>query len=746
PLAHILTGDFSQRGIRLSDRRAEDFCQKVLPALAGFTNETSLVPLERFMPEELSVRFLLDMPQRGLLTCQPNFTYGERFVDFTAPREAYPDIRRNLTREKEVISALDGIFDPPADRYSPYSISDDDRMYELLKDGGAVLEPYGEVFVSDRLRKVLNLKAPRPIVRAGVRGGMLDLNLECDEFPLEELEKLLKSVREKRKYYRLKDGGFISLEDGRYSTLANTFESLNISADTLKNGKLVPLYKALFLDEALKKETDAQLRKDEEYKRLARDFRAYEDGDFDIPDPLDGVLREYQKTGYMWLRTLDKYSFGGILADDMGLGKTLQVLAYILSLKREGNRGTFLICCPASVTISWLSEADKWTPELKCVRLGGTQAQRDSVIRNYRDYDIIVSSYDLIRNDIEAHQKNVYRTVVLDEAQYIKNRETKLFKAVRKLNAVTRIALSGTPIENRLSELHSIFDFLMPGYLGSYSSFRERFETPITERQDEAKKRALSRLVSPFVLRRMKKDVLNELPPKTETNCYIEMGERQRELYAAYAHQTRQIMESAVPKDKLQILAMLTRLRQICCDPALCFEGYEDDSCKKDECVRMVQELIPNGHRVLIFSQFTTMLARIQPALEEAGISCFTLKGDTPLDERSSLVNAFNSGRGDVFLISLKAGGTGLNLTGADTVIHFDPWWNISAQNQATDRCYRIGQEKAVQVYKLIASDTIEENIVKLQYKKLELAGVVNENADGGIMNMSSEELLELLK
>ncbi len=746
PLVPVLTDEFAERGIRLSERRAEDFCQKVLPALGAFANERSLVPLEKYMPEELSVRFLLDMPKRGFITCQPNFTYGERFVEAGAPREMYPDIRRNIVREKEVLDALNGVFVPPEDKYSPYSLSDEEKMYELLKDGGKTLEPYGEVFVSDRLRRVLNPKTPRPTLRAGVRGGMLDLNLECDDFPPEELEKLLKNVKEKRRYYRLADGGFISLENGQYGTLASTLDSLDLNADALKDGKLVPLYKALFLDEAFKKEADAQLRKDEEYKRLARDFRAYEDGDFDIPSPLDSVLREYQKTGYLWLRTLDKYSFGGILADDMGLGKTLQVLTYILSLKREGEKGTFIICCPASVTISWVSEAEKWTPELKCVRLSGTQAQRENVIGNYRDYDIIVSSYDLIRNDIELHENNVYRAAVLDEAQYIKNRETKLFKAVRKLNAMTMFALSGTPIENRLSELHSIFDYLMPGYLGSYSRFRERFETPITEHQDEAKKRALSRLVSPFVLRRMKKDVLSELPPKTETNCYIEMGDSQRALYVAYAYQTRQRMESAAPNDKLQILAMLTRLRQICCDPGLCFEGYEDDSCKKDECVRMTQELIQNGHRVLIFSQFTTMLARLEDALEKAGISCFTLKGDTPVDERSSLVNAFNSGKSDVFLISLKAGGTGLNLTGADTVIHFDPWWNIAAQNQATDRCYRIGQEKAVQVYKLIASDTIEENIVKLQYRKLELAGVVNENADGGIMNMSSEELLELLK
>ncbi|MBQ3668398.1 MAG: DEAD/DEAH box helicase, partial [Clostridia bacterium] len=570
---------------------------------------------------------------------------------------------------------------------------------------------------------------------------------DTDAFPIEELEELMRSVREKRKYYRLEDGSFVSLESGQFSAFTQTADSLNLNVSSLSDsGTIVPLYKGLFLDELLKRDKSVSLEKDTDYKKLIRDFKSVEDGEFAVPEPLDKVLRDYQKTGYTWLRTLDKYGFGGILADDMGLGKTLQMLAFLLAIKREGSTGPALIACPASVVSTWGNEAQKWTPELRTCLITGGAADRANHIRVADQYDILVTSYDSLRNDIERHEKNMYRVCVLDEAQYIKNRETKLKKSVDRLKAGTRLALSGTPVENRLSELYSIFDFLMPGYLGSYTSFRRKYELPITEEADENARTTLTKLVHPFILRRMKRDVLSELPPKTETNCYIQMGEEQRKLYAAYANEIEKRMLSAVPSDKLKILAMLTRLREICCDPALVYEGYEEQSCKKDECVRMVKELIENEHRVLIFSQFTSMLSRIETALDAEGIDSFTLRGDTPLDERVRLVNAFNAGQNDVFLISLKAGGTGINLTGADTVIHYDPWWNLAAQNQATDRCYRIGQERPVQVYKLIASDTIEENIVKLQYKKLDLAKVVSENADGGLMNMSAEELLELLK
>ena len=734
--------------IRLERKNAEEFCLTVAPRISAYASGDALNALVPFLPEELQVRYLVDMPEREKMTCRPNFNYTGRFVDFRAGKDAYPDIRRNFVREKDALQALEQLsFDPPEDGSDAYTLCDEDKMFELIKNGGELLNAYGEVFISDRLRKLMSTKTPKPTVRARINHGMLDLTLDTDEFPVEEMEKLMRAVREKRKYYRLESGSFVNLENGQFSAFTQTSDSLGLDIKNLsQKGATLPLYKALFLDEALKNEKSLNLEKNADYRRLLRDFKTVEEGEFPLPERLENILRDYQKTGYTWLRTLDKYGFGGILADDMGLGKTLQVLAFLAGIRQDGAVGPALIACPASVVATWGSEAERWVPEMRVALLTGGAGERAKVIRQANAYDLLVTGYDSLRNDIEYHEKNFYRVCVLDEAQYIKNRETKLKKSVDRLGARTKLALSGTPVENRLSELYSIFEFIMPEYLGSYTSFRRRYEIPITEQDDPVAKSTLSKLVRPFILRRMKKDVLSELPPKTETNCYVQMGERQRKLYVAYANEVEQKLLSAEPSDRFKLLAMLTRLRQICCDPALVYEDYEDDSCKLDECERMVEELIENEHRVLIFSQFTTMLERIEDRLINKGISSFTLRGDTPLDERVRLMKRFNAGECSVFLISLKAGGTGINLTGADTVIHYDPWWNLAAQNQATDRCYRIGQERPVQVYKLIASDTIEENIVKLQYKKLDLANVVTENADGGLMNMSVEELMQLIK
>ena len=732
--------------LQLNRRKAEEFCLSVAPLISDYAGERSLGALKPYMPEELAVRYLLDMPERGVMTCTPDFNYAGRYVSCTAGENDYPDIRRNFPGEKRALEALNEYFEPPKDERGIYTLTDEDKMFELIKSAGGTLNDQGEVFISDRLRRIMNAKPPKPTIRAGVSNGMLNLKLDTDEFPVDELEALMRAVREKRKYYRLEDGSFVNLGQGQYSAFTVASDNLGLNPKIFVKGTDVPLYKALFLDEALKGEKGVSLEKDADYRKLLRDFKTVEDGDFPPPEELENVLRDYQKTGYAWLRTLDKYGFGGILADDMGLGKTLQMLAFLTGIKRDGAEGPTLIACPASVTATWGSEAHRWVPDLKVCLLTGGANERANLIGRANEFDLLVTSYDSLRNDIDSHEKNHYRVIALDEAQYIKNRETKLKKSVDRLSGRTKLALTGTPVENRLSELYSIFEFVMPGYLGSYTGFRQKYETPIAEHSDQAAKDTLTKLVRPFILRRMKRDVLSELPPKTETNCYIQMGEEQRKLYVAYANEVRKKMQSAQPQDKLMILSMLTRLRQICCDPALVYEGYEQNSCKLDECERMVQELIENDHRILLFSQFTSMLDRIEGRLETQGIRCFRLQGDTPLEERIRLVNRFNAGQGSVFLISLKAGGTGINLTGADTVIHYDPWWNIAAQNQATDRCYRIGQERAVQVYKLIASETIEENIVRLQYKKLDLAKVVSENADGGLMHMSSEELLELLK
>lgn len=728
----------------LSPGNARDFCALALPGLLSHTNVENLPVLADFMPDELEVRYYIDLPDKGLLTAQPNFSYGGSFVAAGSAPEDYPFTRRNMPLEQKALAALTAFFDPPAPGQYLYTMTDEGQMYDFLSSGIGTLEASGEVYISDRLKKLTVSGVPRPTVKTRLKGGMLELTLDTGGFDTEELRQLLACVREKRKYFRLGDGRFVGLENGDFSAFAGAAEHLDIDpAEMASRGALVPLYKGLFLDECLKRDPAVQVERGADYRRLLKDFKAYEDGDFPLPEPLEKVLREYQKTGYQWLKTLDKYGFGGILADDMGLGKTLQVLAFLSSIRGEGPA---LIVCPASVLISWKNEIDRWYPQAKTVLVTGSVRERTLAIAGAKDCDLLVTSYDMLRNDISSHRKNEYRVCVLDEAQYIKNHETKLFRAVKQISARTHLALSGTPVENRLSELWSLFDFVMPGFPGTYASFREKYETPITDRGDTAAQKALAALVRPFILRRMKKDVLTELPEKTEINCYIQMDEPQHKLYAAYADKVRAATEGSSPEDRIKLLSMLTRLRQICCDPALCYEDYEDASCKSDECIRLVQELTENGHRVLLFSQFTSMLSRLRERLEAEGLRTFTLQGDTPLPRRAALVQQFNEGAAEVFLISLKAGGTGLNLTGADTVIHFDPWWNLTAQNQATDRCYRIGQTKAVQVYKLITSGTIEENIVNLQYKKLELANSVTENADGGLMHMSREELLELLK
>ena len=364
-----------------------------------------------------------------------------------------------------------------------------------------------------------------------------------------------------------------------------------------------------------------------------------------------------------------------------------------------------------------------------------------------------MTSYDLLKRDIPLYEHKEFRYQILDEAQYIKNHATQNARAVKAVHSRQRFALTGTPIENRLSELWSIFDYLMPGFLYSYSRFRERLEVPIVKNGDSAALERLSRMTSPFILRRLKKDVLKELPEKTETVLYSTMEEEQRKVYAANVVLARQKLSEDISskqagdgeKNKMAVLALLTRLRQICCDPGLCYENYSGGSAKLEGCMELLKEAAAAGHKVLLFSQFTSMLAILEERLKKEGLRFFTLQGSTPKEKRAAMVDSFNTDETNVFLISLKAGGTGLNLTGADVVIHYDPWWNLSAQNQATDRAHRIGQKNSVQVYKLIAKDTIEEKIQQLQESKKELADAVIRQGDGVITSLTPEQLLDML-
>ena len=610
---------------------------------------------------------------------------------------------------------------------------------------------------------------PSPHVSVGISlaGGLLELELSCEEMPLSELAEILSRYDRKRKYFRLKDGSFVDLSDTGVRSLSDLGRSLRLNEKELAEGSLqLPGYRALYLDDSLEESSFVNLSRGKSFRALVRSMKTVEDSDYEVPAELAGILRGYQKTGFRWIKTLQANGFGGILADDMGLGKTLQAIAFLLSdwkekeRKREDGREAaarkeaerrYLVVCPASLVYNWKSELERFAPSLPVSLAAGSQAEREETLRGLEGRNgVLVTSYDLLRRDIDLYEKLTFAVQIIDEAQFIKNHSTQAARAVKAVQADFRLALTGTPVENRLSELWSIFDYLMPGYLFNYSRFREEFESPIVNREDEGAAERLQKMIRPFVLRRLKQDVLSDLPDKIEKNMYAAMEGEQRQLYDAHVQRLVMLLSGQSEKEfqtaKIQILAELTKLRQLCCDPGLLLEGYEGESAKTQLCLELIQNAAEGGHKVLLFSQFTTMLERLKAALKREGIRFYSLDGSTPKARRVQLVDAFNRDETQVFCISLKAGGTGLNLTGADIVIHFDPWWNVAVQNQATDRAHRIGQKNVVTVYRLIARDTIEEKIVQLQEKKSRLAEQILGGEEMGPAALSKEALMEILE
>lgn len=398
---------------------------------------------------------------------------------------------------------------------------------------------------------------------------------------------------------------------------------------------------------------------------------------------------------------------------------------------------------------NWEDEIAKFSKTLNCISITGAKAKRTLGIQNYRDYDLLITSYDYLRRDVDLYQDHEFECIILDEAQNIKNQKTKNAQFVKRLKANHRIALSGTPIENSLAELWSIFDFLMPGYLYSYHYFKQEYEIPITLDEDEKTTKRLRNLVNPFILRRTKKEVLKELPDKVDHKYMLEFSASEKKLYLANLAMVNKEMQAKMKEvhfDHIAILAMLTKLRQICCDARLVYDNIKEPSTKINATISLIKTLTENNKKILLFSAFTSLLDLVSNQLDKEQISYYMLTGSTNKEERRKLVNNFNEDDTRVFLISLKAGGTGLNLTSAEAVIHIDPWWNLSAQNQATDRAHRIGQNANVQVYRMIMKDSIEEKILKMQERKANLADSFVEGNDGSLSKMSKEEILDLFK
>ena len=605
-----------------------------------------------------------------------------------------------------------------------------------------------EVYLSNDFKRMTPRK-PKFAGKMRLNGSALELKFTQDDEPAQEILAIMEALARRRRYFRLKDGSFLDLSAmDEWLPLADSIfeaaqaegaESVAMGDDTIR----LQAYRACYL-QSLLESLGLPIEVDEKTQatvRLLTDPGKVQD--VKLPDGLS--LRPYQERGFQWLLALDRLHMGGVLADDMGLGKTVQVIALLMATRQEGQ--VSLVVAPTTLTYNWLSELGRFAPDLSVMVLGGSAAQRASQIRHVKeahDVDVLITSYPLIRQDIEQLTTIEFRFAILDEAQHIKNAGSKGAQAVRQLQAQTRFALTGTPLENGVGELWSIFNFVLPGYLLSYSAFLRRY-------QDGTDAEDLRRRISPFLMRRLKKEVLTELPDKIESVFTAQMSPEQAKVYEATMMRLRQRVDSIVKekgfeRGRTEVLAAITQLREICCHPSLVLDDYTGTSGKLDMLLDMLPEAIAKGRRVLLFSAFTSMLKILRRELDDAGYETMYLDGDTPAQRRVEMAEQFNAGQGQIFLISLKAGGTGLNLTGADMVIHYDPWWNPAAEDQATDRAYRIGQTRKVEVIRLVTHASIEEQVVALGQRKKALFDQLIKPGESMVGGLSPQEIMSLFQ
>lgn len=712
--------------------------------------------LEKYIPKELAVKVYLDFDNNNYLVAEVQFCYGDISFNPMSQKQTV-SITRNIVQENEVANMFAGagfLLDQKKERLV---LANEEKMYHFLVNEMENYMQKFEILVTDRFKQKQVRQPKVGNIGVKVENNLLKIEMDYFNFEKEELQEILKKYRLKKKYYRLKDGSFLDLEQSEeINVLAEMTEGMNIADKDLESGKWqLPVYRSFYLEKLLEKIKNTPVEVNEEYREMVQSVGEKEKtNNIGVPKQMDTMLRYYQKVGFKWLKTLDHYGLGGILADDMGLGKTLQMITVLVSYIEETPsqiRKPSIVICPSSLSLNWSNEIQKFAPQIRTLVIHGSNQERKRQIRKGVYYDLIITSYDLLKRDVEYYEGIEFKYAIADEAQYIKNSNTQNAKAIKQVVAQTRYALTGTPIENSLSELWSIFDYMMPGYLFSYRKFKELYETPIIKNEDSYALSRLKMLIEPFVLRRVKKEVLTELPDKTITILNNEMAEEQAKLYMSYLAQSKrevmaEIESNGIEKSQIKILSLLTRLRQICCHPALFLRDYTGESSKLNQCMEIIKDGIQSGHKILLFSGYTSMFELLEKELKKEKIKYFKLTGQTKVGERIDLVDEFNENKEiKIFLISLKAGGTGLNLIGADMVIHYDPWWNLSAENQATDRTYRIGQKHNVQVYKLITKNSIEEKIYELQQRKAQLVDHMLGNTQPTFINkLSKEDIIEL--
>ncbi|MFZ7945894.1 SNF2 helicase associated domain-containing protein [Neobacillus sp. 19] len=670
------------------------------------------------------------------------YHYGEHTIHPFASVKSDKDtiLMRDTAKEQLIKDTLES--SPLQANGQLLSLEGEDGIFEFLYETLPLLEEQAEIFLTKAVKSFILPEAHTPVTHIDVdsTGDWLDVRFEIEGIEQEDLQQILHSAVEKKKYFRLPSGAFVSLESQEFQTIQHILHDLNIPSSHLGHKSLhLPLYRGIQLEEIVGRDKGNKAKYGKSFRKLLTHLKNPEELDFEVPHSLQAELRDYQNYGYQWLRTLSYYGLGGILADDMGLGKTLQSIALLVANKeRFEEHKPSLILAPASLVYNWKNELEKFAPSLRAEVLIGSVQERSEMLHCTTPPDVWITSYPTLRQDQEHYHQHAFRTLILDEAQAIKNYTTKTAKAVRDLQADTRFALSGTPIENSIDELWSIFQTIIPNFFPNQKAFRQLAPETVTK------------MIKPFLLRRVKKEVLKELPDKIETIQVSELTKPQKELYLAYLEKiksetTDSLQGEGFQKSRMKILAGLTRLRQLCCHPSLFLENYKGDSGKLQQLLDLVVNALENGRRILIFSQFTSMLRIISESLEKLGLDFFYLDGQTASKERVRLVDRFNDGEADIFLISLKAGNTGLNLTGADTVILYDLWWNPAVEDQAAGRAHRMGQKNVVQVIRLVTQGTVEEKMYELQQQKKELIETVMEQGDQALARITEEDIREIL-
>ncbi|MBQ6240116.1 MAG: DEAD/DEAH box helicase [Firmicutes bacterium] len=740
-------------GIELQQGSIPVFVSSVLPVLKKYFRLQNAEIFDEYQPPEGHVRIHIDAEEHFLLSAKVETAYADRTYNAFDPVRV-GKVYRNVRLESVAVHRVMEYF-PHIDRKAgAFRIYTDEELYRFLDEGQTALREVGEVYLDRNALPFEIRKAPRLGAYLHYGGGILELSITAGDLPPEEVTRLLETYRQKKHYVRLKDGSFMRLREGTLALLNELADGLNLNSSDFAEGTIqLPLFRAPYLQAVLgESQNEIQVSRNEAFSNYVWKLQPAGPGghSFSLPPETARYLRPYQRDAYQWMRTLDSLGLGGILADDMGLGKTIEAAALLEAYEYEEKEDPrpSLIVCPASLIYNWEAELKRFAPSVNCHVIGGPAAAREKEIQNALQIPrcVLITSYELLKRDYDIYKNTVFRYEILDEAQMIKNYMTQSARVVKKIRSQTRFALTGTPVENRLSELWSIFDYLMKGLLYNYSRFRDMLEVPITVKKDETAARRLRSMIRPFVLRRLKTDVLKDLPDKDEVKVYAAMQEEQRKLYDLQTSALREeIRGMDVSRNKLQILAQLMRLRQLCCDPSLIYENYTEGSAKTDTCIHLVSDAVGSNHKVLLFSQFTSMLEILKNRLDALGIASYMLTGSVSKEKRAELVRSFYLDETPVFLISLKAGGVGLNLTAADIVVLYDPWWNLAAEVQATDRAYRIGQQNKVTVYRLIAKDTIEDRILEMQEHKKDLSDQIITDGDFSGDYLSEESLAAIL-